>query len=119
MPSLDETDESTAYHRPDALHRNHLRLPEAGGQVRAGIRSPSPRHQDCGERPHGKGEAFVVLKSDAVIYMADMQVLRFKPDFKQHFVKWKQDWDTAYQSQLRDIEALLSKTPLPWATVDS
>jgi hypothetical protein len=32
-----------------------------------------------------KGEAFVVLKSDAVIYMADMQVLCLKPDFKQHF----------------------------------
>lgn len=54
---------------------------------------------------HRKGEAFVVLKSDAVIYMADMQVLCFKPDFKQQFAKWKQDWDAAYQTQLRDFEA--------------
>jgi len=54
---------------------------------------------------HRKGEAFVVLKSDAVIYMADMQILCFKPDFNQHFTKWKQDWDAAYQTQLRDFEA--------------
>jgi hypothetical protein len=54
---------------------------------------------------HRKGEAFVVLKSDVVIYMADMQVLCFKPDFKQHFTQWKQDWDAAYQIQLRDFEA--------------
>lgn len=54
---------------------------------------------------HRKGEAFVVLKSDVVIYMADMQILCFKSDFNQHFTKWKQDWDAAYQIQLRDFEA--------------
>lgn len=54
---------------------------------------------------HRKGEAFVVLKSDAVSYMADMQVLCFKPDFSQHFAKWKQDWNTTCQTQLRDFEA--------------
>ena len=32
---------------------------------------------------HRKGEAFVVLKSDAVIYMADMQIRCFKSDFNQ------------------------------------
>ncbi len=54
---------------------------------------------------HRNGEAFVVLKSDAVIYMADMQVLGFKPDFNQHFAKWKQEWSEAYQTHLRDLEA--------------
>src|SRR6266446_1198315 len=54
---------------------------------------------------HRKGEAFVVLKSDAVVYMADMQVLCFKPDFKQYFTQWRKDWDAAYQILLRDFEA--------------
>lgn len=53
---------------------------------------------------HRKGEAFVVLKSDTVIYMADMRILCFKPDFSQYFAKWKQDWNTASRTQYSEIK---------------
>ena len=54
---------------------------------------------------HRKGEAFVVLKSDAVLHMADMQILCFRPEFGQHLASWKQNWNTAYEAQLRELEA--------------
>lgn len=54
---------------------------------------------------HRKGEAFVVLKSDAVLHMADMQILCFRSDFGQHLATWKQNWNTAYETQLREFEA--------------
>ena len=57
---------------------------------------------------HRKGEAFVVLQSDAVIYMADMEILGFKPDFRQHLITWKRNWEAAYKNQLRDFA---SKNP--------
>ncbi len=51
---------------------------------------------------HRKGEAFLVLKSDAVAYMADMEINCFKPDLKEHLTQWQQDWNTAYQSMLKE-----------------
>ncbi|MBM3877773.1 MAG: hypothetical protein FJ386_13835 [Verrucomicrobia bacterium] len=51
---------------------------------------------------HRKGEAFLVLKSDAVAYMADMEIMCFKPDLKEHFAQWQQDWNSAYQAMLKE-----------------
>lgn len=51
---------------------------------------------------HRKGEAFLVLKSDAVVYMADMEIICFRSDLQQHFTQWQQDWNTAYQAMLKE-----------------
>jgi hypothetical protein len=51
------------------------------------------------------GEAFVVLKSGEVIYMADMQVLCLGSDFQKHFDTLKKDWERDSQNSMTAIEA--------------
>lgn len=57
-----------------------------------------------------KGEAFIVLKSDDIIYMADMEIRFLNSGFKAAFEKWKQDFDSASGDGLRD--ASRSNSPL-------
>jgi hypothetical protein len=42
---------------------------------------------------HRPGEAFLVLKSDAVIYLADMPVFCLNADFKRKFDQFKTEWE--------------------------
>lgn len=51
------------------------------------------------------GEAFVVLKSGEVIYMADMEVVCLKPSFKAGFNGWKTEYENKYKSLISEIEA--------------
>lgn len=50
------------------------------------------------------GEAFVVLKSGEVIYMADMEVVCLKPSFKSDFSGWKTEYESQDKSLVRGIE---------------
>jgi hypothetical protein len=60
----------------------------------------------CGcQKPNKNGEAFVVLKSSEVIYMADMQVLCFNSDFKKQFDSWKESYERDSQNLTSDVEA--------------
>jgi hypothetical protein len=50
------------------------------------------------------GEAFVVLKSGEVIYMADMEVFCLKPSFKNDFNAWRAEYESQDKSIVREIE---------------
>ena len=46
------------------------------------------------QKQNKTGEAFVVLNSGEVVYMADMEVVCLKPSFKNDFDGWKNEYES-------------------------
>ena len=67
----------------------------------------------CGKQnktSEGKtGEAFVVLKSGEVLYMADMQVVCLKEGFKTPFSQWRSEYQNQDKVINQEIENTLGK----------
>src|SRR5438132_268297 len=57
------------------------------------------------QRQSKPGEAFVVLGSGEVIYMADMEVVCLRARFRGDFRKWRSEYESQDKSIVREIES--------------